>query len=440
MLLRQVPVRAAALCLAFLSAIAPVAGCSPDSQPATPAEMSPPPDATTAPATPAASPTVEVQPTIITLRIWLPEPLDPYNRAQSRGYLLRQLASFGTAYPDLSVEVVVKSVHGRGGMLDFLRTAPNVAPSVMPDLMVINADDLREAAEAHLIQPLDGLLPPSVANDRYTFATEMGRVGDQTMGYILGVQAQHQAYRADGFDLAPLSWTDVISGSGPFVFPAAGRDGGIDDATLIQYLGAGGAVIDSEGNPSIDREPMVQVFSFYSRCVDTGVISPTVVLSLTDSGQAWEAFKASGSGLTLVDAGDYRRGADETTAAAPAPSRYSEPLSVARGWVITMVSNDPSRQALAMLLFDWLIGSEQNAAWTRAEGYLPGTRSAVMFWDAPEGERIMLGQLLEETVPAPPRDVMAHVGPGMQAGLEALLNGQASPSRAASIAIDFLRQ
>lgn len=428
------------LCLALLAVVTLIAGCSSEPGTATPTISLPAAPATTAPATPVPSPTAQAQPATITLRLWLPEELNPYNRAQSRGYLLRQLAIFSSTYPDLGVEVVVKSVHGRGGMLDFLRTAPDVAPSVMPDLMVIDASDLEEMAQALLVQPLDDLLPPSVANDRYDFATDMGRVGDQTMGFVLGVKAQHQVYRTDAFDAAPLNWTDVISAPAPFVFPAGGRDGEVNDATLIQYLAAGGAVTGPDGNPWIDRAPMVKVFAFYSKCIDTGVISPTAILSLTNSAQAWELFRASGSALALVDAGDYRRDADETTAAAPAPTPNSEPLAIARGWVVTLVSDDPARQALAMLLFDWLIGSERNAAWTRTEGYLPGTRSAVMFWDAPEGERIMLGQLLETTVPAPPRDVMAHVGPSMQLGLEALLTGQASPSRAATIAIDFLRQ
>jgi hypothetical protein len=91
-------------------------------------------------------------------------------------------------------------------------------------------------------------------------------------------------------------------------------------------------------------------------------------------------------------------------------------------------------------LFDYLIDSEQNAAWTRAEGYLPGTRSAVMFWDAPEGERVMLGQLLEAAVPYPSRAVMEQLGPALQTGLVALLTGRASDSQSAAIALDALAQ
>ena len=260
------------------------------------------------------------------------------------------------------------------------------------------------------------------------------------MGFVLGVKAQHQAYRPSLVEAPRLTWREVISSPASFVFPAGGRDGEVNDATLMQYLAAGGAVTDPNGNPWLDREPIVQVFTFYSDCIDAGVISPTIVLSITDTAQAWSQFEGTDAGLVLVDAGQYRREADETTAAAPAPTRDGELFAVARGWMITMVAADPARQALAMLLFDWLVSPDQNAAWTRAEGYLPGTRSAVMFWEAPEGERVMLSGLLAAASPAPSPEVMAVVGPSLQRGLEAFLEGRATPIRAASIAIDALRQ
>ena len=156
------------LALAFTS-------CSKQQQPATSAPVAPTELATSAPPTPIPSPTPDARPAIITLTLWLPEELDPYSGEATRGYILRQLAEFSNTYPDLSVEIVVKKVHGRGGMLDFLRTAPDVAPSLMPDLMVIDADDLEQTTAAGLIRPLDDLLSPSVANDRFPFATSMGQ-------------------------------------------------------------------------------------------------------------------------------------------------------------------------------------------------------------------------------------------------------------------------
>ncbi len=371
-----------------------VTSCSKQQQPATPTPVAPTELSTPIPATPIPSATPEARPTTITLTLWLPEELDPYNREATKGYILRQLAEFSNTYPDLSVEIVVKKVHGRGGMLDFLRTAPDVAPSLMPDLMVINADDLEETAAVGLILPLDDLLSPSVANDRFPFATSMGRVGDQTMGFVLGVKADHQAYRLSQFSAPPLTWREVISAPAQFLFPAGGQNGEINDATLVQYMAAGGTVTDPDGNPWLERESIVQVFTFYSHCIGTGVISPTAVLGIAEASQSWGQFRSGDASITLVDAGQYRRETDETMGAAPPPTRDGDPFAVTRGWVMTMVPEDPSRQALAMLLFDWLISPDQNSAWTRAEGYLPGTRSAVMFLDAPEGERVMLSSLL----------------------------------------------
>jgi ABC-type glycerol-3-phosphate transport system substrate-binding protein len=199
-------------------------------------------------------------------------------------------------------------------------------------------------------------------------------------------------------------------------------------------------VTDPNGNPWLDRSVMIDIFSFYSDCVVTDVISPTAILSMTDTSEAWEAFAAGRAGMTLVDAGQFREEATDTGAAAPAPTPDGRPFGVARGWVITLVAGDPARQAMAMQLFDWLISPDQNAAWTRAEGYLPGTRRAVMFWEAPESERAVLSGLLEATAPAPSPSVMARVGPSLQAGLEALLRGEATPLRAASIALEVLQR
>jgi len=409
----------------------PTGGATPTSAPPTLAM-------TLASSTPPPTPTREMQPTIATVKLWLPRELNPYDRETSSGTLIRQLESFSDTYPDIRVEVVVKEAHGRGGLLDFLRTARDAAPSVMPDLMVLDAADLETAAAADLVQPLDDLLSPSVVNDRFPFATAMGQVGDRTMGFVLGADMQHLAYRPALFDSPIVSWTNVVSAPAPFLFPAAGRDRRVNDATLIQYLAAGGRLTDAEGNPSLDRSAMVSVFTFYNACVASGVISPSIVLQLKDADQSWERFLAGEGGMAVVRAGRYWREADETVAAAPIPTRDGEPLSIARGWVITMVAEDPSRQATAMLLLDWLIAPDHSAQWTQAEGYLPATHSALQLWDVSGEDRTMLQGLMEAAVPAPGQEVMTTVGQVLQEALEALLRGRATPRKAADTAIQSL--
>ena len=398
---------------------------------------------------PTPTPTPESQPMIITLGLWLPEEFDPYGEALAADVLAQQLTDFSKAHPDLQVEVTVKKAHGRGGLLDFLRTARDAAPSILPDLIVLDAADLETAARSGLVQPLGPLLAPAEMTDRFPFAAELGAVDEQTLGFVVAADMQHLAYRPALIESPPISWTQVISPPVPFIFPAGGRDRQINDATLIQYLAAGGQLTDSEGRPWLDEEVMVSVLSFYSTCTSiapisptfhTPSISPTVVLNITDADQAWEQFQAGEGAMTVVRANRYWREADETVAAASIPTQDGRPFSVARGWVVAIVAQDPDRQALATLLLDWLIAPEHNAQWTQAAGYLPGTRGALRLWDVSDANRAVLRGMMEGAVAAPPPEVMATTGRAMQEALEALLRRGVPPEEAAAAAGEILGQ
>jgi ABC-type glycerol-3-phosphate transport system substrate-binding protein len=377
---------------------------------------------------------------IVTLELWLPEELDPYGAWGGSRIMAQQLSEFSYAYPNLQVEVVVKKAHGRGGLIDFMRTARAAVPAVLPDLVVLDASDLKTVAGSGLVQPLDDFLVPAVVDDRLPFATAMGKVEGQTVGTMLGVDMQHLAYRPALFDSPPARWTQVITAPASFLFPAGGYDGQVNDATLIQYLGAGGQLTDAEGNPSLDEEALIEVFDFYTRCITNTVIAPTQTLTATHVDQVWEQFKGGEGGMTVVRAGRYWPEADETMAAAPIPTESGHPLSIARGWALAIVTEDPGRQEFAMQLIDWLTAPDRNALWTQAAGYLPVTRSALRLWSVSEEERTVLRDLLEAAMPPPRPGVMEAIGPPMQQALESVLSGRATPEEAASSAIERLRR
>jgi len=435
----------------------------------------------------------ETQPMVVTLGLWLPEELDPYGSNPGADVLVQQLDDFSDAYPDVQVEVVVKRAHGRGGLLDFLRTARDAAPSVMPDLLVLDATELEAAAGLGLVQPLDPLLSSAEMTERFPFAADLATVGDQTMGFVIGADVHHLAYRPALLDSAPVSWTQFISPPVSFLFPAGGRDGYVNDATLIQYLAAGGSLTDSEGNPSLDEDVMVSVLGFYSDCVHATkvpitvapvispfvspvvfptvvpttslpispatsltlpfaisptiilppvsiIISPTVVLGINDADQAWARFKEGEGDMAVVRAGRYWLEADETFAPAPIPTQDGNPLTIAReGWVVALVTNDSVRQSVAMLLLNWLIAPDNNGEWTRAAGYVPGTRAALWQWDLSTADRAVLREVMDAAVPAPRTEVMEVIGPVMQDAVRTVLRGRGTPEGAAGAAVDSLR-
>jgi len=419
------------------------------------------------------TPTREAQPVIVILELWLPEELDPYGDGPGAAILARQLADFSRVYQDLQVEVIVKKAHGRGGLLDFLRAARDAAPSVLPDLVVLDAADLRTAAGSDLIQPLDQLLSSAEMAERFPFAVEMETVDGRTMGFVIGADMQHLAYRPAVLESPPASWTQVLSSSESLLFPAGGRDRQVNDATLIQYLAVGGKLTDEEGKPALDGDALAGVLDFYSDCMGTvaisptitptitstvgtgeapplitptitstisaGVISPTVVLNIRDADQAWELFKEGEGGMTVVWASRYWLEADGTMAPASIPTRDGYPLTIARReWVVAMVADDPARQALALLLLEWLITPDHNGQWTRAAGYLPGARSALRAWNVSSADRAVLRSILDAAVPAPDPEVMAAVGPAMQEALVAVLRRRATPEEAAASAVQSL--
>ncbi len=429
----------------------------------------------------------ELQPMIVTLELWLPEQLNPYGDNPGADVLAQQLDNFSEAYPDVQVEVIVKNSHGRGGLLDFLRAARDAAPSVMPDLVVLDATELETAAGLGVIQPLDALLSPDDAAERFPFAVELGTVNEQTMGFVISADVQHLAYRPALLDSPPVSWTQFISPPVSFMFPASGRDREINDATLIQYLAAGGSLTDEEGNPTLDEDVMVSVLGFYSDCVNAAtavpivitptitstisltatptisptdvltilltlsptvifpdvsiIISPTVVLNVKDAEQAWELFQSGEGDIAIVQAGRYWLETDRTFAPAPIPTRDGRQLSIARQtWAIAMVADDPARQALAMLLFNWLTFPDHVGQWAQTAGYLPGIRDALRVWNVSSADRAMLRDVLDAAVPAPSSEVMQVVGPVMQDALRAVLRGRNTPEEAATSAIESLNQ
>lgn len=404
---------------------------TPEPVPPTQAPISIPPTAT-------AVPTRDSQPVIVTLKLWLPEELNPYGQEPGASTLAKQLSDFSRAYPDLHVDVDVKRAHGRGGLLDFLRTARAAAPGVLPDLVVLDAADLQTAASAGLIQPLDDFLPSALADDRFPFAAVMGDMGSQTIGVVIAADIEHLAYRSDLLDAPPLSWTRVLTPPVPFLFPAQGRDHLINDATLIQYLAAGGKLVGTDGKPQLDTDALVEVLDFYSDCANTGTISPTLVLGIADDGQAWERFRSGIGVVTSVRARRYWLEADETLSATWLPTRDAQPFSIARGWALAMVTDDPARQTLTTLLLDWITAPDLNALWTQSAGYLPGTRSALQLWDISDADRATLRRLMGAAVPAPPPDVLATVGKEMQEALVMVLRGRLTPERAVAVAVERL--
>ncbi|MGB9777027.1 MAG: extracellular solute-binding protein [Anaerolineae bacterium] len=412
--------------LLLTSCVAPLSPPTPSLPPTSPPSP-PPPTATPWPG-----------PLMVTLTLWLPEELSPYGEKAGADLLAGHLADFGAAYPDLQVQAIVKKSHGRGGLLDFLRTASVAAPSVLPDLVVLDEADLQVAAHSGLLQPLDGLIPPDLETDLFPFAAGWGRVGESTFGLPLAIELQHLAYAPASLSSPPLSWDAVLSAGLPLFFPAAGENGIADDFTFIQYLGAGGRLTDGEGNPTLEEGPLTAVLDFYAQATATGVISPLVVLSLGSAEECWARFQEEG-GMAVVDSRWFWTEGERTAEPGPIPTWDGRPVALAEGWALALVTAHPERQQRAMALAAWLLDPGWYGAWTQSTGYLPATRSGLAGWTVSVERREVLSGVLAGARGPLPQSLRARLGPPLQMAVEAVLRGRQSPAEAAARAVQSLR-
>ena len=118
-------------------------------------------------ATPTAviSPTAETvgevvppDPATITLTMWTTEAFSPLQDDAGSQILKKQVADFSARHPQAAVNFVLKKPYGEGGISNFLQTTSAVVPQALPDLAIIDVEELPKLAALGLLRPLDSLV------------------------------------------------------------------------------------------------------------------------------------------------------------------------------------------------------------------------------------------------------------------------------------------
>ena len=342
-----------------------IAACSGDNQSAE--DMTPTLNATVPPtlAVTAAPLAAEITPEAVEpteIHIWWPDTIAPPGNSDASALLTSQIEGFQTARADVLVSSRLKKIDGAGGIITSLRSASAVAPGALPDLTLIRREDLAAAAQAGLIQPLEGLVSSAILGDLYTSALALGQVNGELYGLPYALQVQHVAYQGESA-ADDLTWRleDVLARDISFVFPAAGRSGGIGDVFLLQYLAAGGSLLE-DGTLSLNADALHDTLAFYEQGVRSGTISSSVLDY--NSAIVYQDQLADG----VIDAGLVTStgyldllasGVDLQPA--PIPTVSGQPVTVLSGWMWVLVTNDANRQALVADFLSWMLDAERQA-------------------------------------------------------------------------------
>ena len=365
--------------------------------------------ATTVPiVTPALHSTPDIViPTVITdtvpsLTIWLP-PNTVLGSEAGAAIFSDQLLTFNAVHPDLETRVEEKTVSGPGGLLSYLRTGSAVAPSILPDVIVLPANQLKTAVTDGLIYPLNDLLEPALFDDVFPAAQSMVRVDEQYYGYPFAItNLTHLAYQTSVITTTPpLRWNEFAENpAANFVFPAAGPAGA--RLTLQFYLAGGGTLANEAGQPALDAPLLTQALQPFEQ----GRTNNFILLQSSNMASfngAWEMFQTGMAVYTLTDAHQYllARTPENQPGYTVVPGLNAPLTPLVDGWVWGISTTDPTRRALAAELITFLIDGANLGAWSQASQYLPARRQALAQWPREDAYLNFIQLELERAQPNP---------------------------------------
>lgn len=381
----------------------------------------------------------------ITLTLWTIEEFSPEAEGETGNFVSTALQAFRRANPDIKIDLIIKKLSGKGGMLDFLRTSKDVAPSIVPDVAVLDSTDLNQAYASGLIQRLDGKLDRSIVQDLLPAARRMGTIDNQLVGVPLGLEMEHTVYNTLVFESPPLLWSDVLSANTRYLFPARGVNGLVNDHTLAQYFSAGGRLVNDQGAPVIDEAVLRSVLNFYQQAVDNGTLDP-LILDAATTEELWPTYVERQAGIAQITVRQYLADREllTNTVVGPLPVQSSQnsPTLVihTRALVLVTDSQNLRRQAAALNLIEWFMSTSNNITWNQINGSIPTRDTAFQRTANNDPYWQFLSEQLNRARAQPGFTGYDRLGRILQQAVVQVINGEATPEEATATAIDALAQ
>ncbi len=369
------------------------------------------------------------------ITLWLAPRFAPDPDTAAGALLAERLQAFEAGHPALVIRVRIKDEEGNAGLVQTLTAASEAAPGALPDLLSLNPGGLNTTSLKGLIVPLEDLLPQPTSPAWYEHSLGAALVDGVFYGFPFASNAEALAYRLDLYETPPTSWADVIDGPAPFLFPAG------DPAarfTIAQYLALGGSLRDETGRPALDPAILSEVLAFYASARNSGVL-PLSARQYTSAQETWRALHDGRAASAIAPFDQLLIQRDpENTSGIPLPTRDGKGIAFSQTWSWAVVTQDPTRQALAADLILWLNSPEFLGPWTEALGLLPPTSDALAAWSEAKAAGITSG-MVTVTQAGPGTETLNIFGPAISAAVEAVLSGGMAPEQAALQAAQSLQ-
>ncbi len=331
----------------------------------------------------ALAPPAQITPTPAreTVRVWWPDELYPQEEGEARDALESQFESFAQTYTTYDLEVRRKRTSGLGGILPTLRTALPVAPGALPDLTLMRRADMLTAANEGLIVPLDDWVPEDVAaNNLLPGVRSLGEINGVLYGVPYMLNIVHNAYRPAALASPPLSFTDVLNAETAHLFPAGTTP--VNCVALLQYRAAGGRLVDEGGAAILDRDPLLEVLSYYAAGTAAGIFSPAL-LGYVRYDDYWNRFVTGETDLVGVDTTTFLRRHSSVPSALPVPlpTLNGAPITALDGWMWVVTTHNSEHRQRTNVFLAWVMRIGQQSVLSEAFDLLPTQTRALRLWE-----------------------------------------------------------
>jgi ABC-type glycerol-3-phosphate transport system substrate-binding protein len=354
------------------------------------------------------------------LVIWLPAFTGIATEGSAGTVLTNAFHQFEQRHPSINLDIQIKADFGTASLFNYLRSAQEVAPSILPDLVLINTQQLWQIVDLGMVVPLDE--SEYIANADFFAVTRDAVVyRTQTVGIPFSVDVIHLAYDRDVISAPPTTWEELLATEQPILFPAA--ETGNVTTSLLNYAGAGGALLE-DGSIS-DPEAMEAFFTFLADGRAQEVI-PVSVLEMSSYNAVWRSFAEDRSNLAAVQVAQFFPNATgiKPPGYAFLPTRNGDPVTIADTWAFAILTEDAERRRIALSLIHELLSPEVQGPWSMAVARLPSQPASLGVWTQANGYRDFLYTLLDEATAIPNGPAFADFARRLHIAQAGILRGE----------------
>ena len=337
------------------------------------------------------------------LTFWLSADLtlaDPENINQ---LIADNLTQFEQLHPGVDIEQQLKAESGASSLLATLRSAQKVAPGSLPDVVLLNTQDLWVLADLGLAQRIE-VDKVTRSEEIYRFALSAVSYNGEYYGVPYTAIVPHAIYDAGKLEQLPQRYDQLLTSRIQYFFPTASPSGRANLSLLTQFVGAGGQLTE---NPDVTNlEPVADLLEILATLEAEGLLVHEVAPT-ADPRTLWSAVTGSESaiGYTTSDLFLRQREAEEDIAYGLLPSLQGNGQVVAATWAFAIVTTDPTKQELAYALVQSFLDPGTHSNWSQFAGFLPTSRSAMVLRDDESTYSAFLEDILEDralAIPAGP--------------------------------------